>query len=173
MAFLFQLVLIVIPALNHPSNHMSKRKTKPESFIRNPVYPGGKEALQEFIRTNLRYPEEALKHRVEGSVKVLYDVDVFGKVIEAKVAHRIGYGCDEEALRLVRMLEYPKKKYQGLHVVFHMNITIHFRMNPASAPPSGSQVKLNYVPTEKSSQEKKPSGGNTYSYSIPIDPDKN
>ena len=42
-----------------------KKKTKPESFIQKPKYPGGKKVLDDFIRTNMRYPEEALEQRVE------------------------------------------------------------------------------------------------------------
>ncbi len=149
---------------------MAKRKAKPESFIRKPVFPGGNAAFQEFIRTNLRYPEEALRNRVEGPVKVAYDVDVFGKVIDAKVTHGIGYGCDEEALRLVRMMQFPKKKYQGMHVVFHMVITIHFRLNPVSSPGKDASVKLNYVQQEKKAEPNNNSSGATYTYSIRIDP---
>ncbi len=152
---------------------MAKRKAKPESFIRKPVFPGGNTAFQEFIRTNLRYPEEAVANRIEGAVKVAYDVDVFGKVIEAKVTHGIGYGCDEEALRLVRLMQYPKKKYQGMHVVFHMVVTIHFRLSPVSKPDTGASIKLNYVGDGKTTTPEKKNGGATYTYSIRIDPDKN
>lgn len=148
---------------------MAKRKAKPESFIRKPVYPGGNAALQEFIRTNLRYPEEALRNRIEGSVKVTYDVDVFGEVMDAKVTHSIGYGCDEEALRLVRSMKYPKKKYQGMHIVFHMSITIHFRLNPVNSPVKDASVKLNYVQEEKKTEPDNNSNGATYTYSIRID----
>src|SRR5688572_14876437 len=105
-----------------------KKKARPESFIKQPKYPGGKKALDEFIRTNMQYPEEALKNRVEGSVVVKYDVDVFGRVSDATITHGLGYGCDEEALRLVKLLRYEKKKYQGLRVTFHQSISIHFRL---------------------------------------------
>lgn len=155
------------------SKGMTKRKAKPESFIRNPVYPGGNAALQEFILSNLRYPEEAIRNRVEGSVKVAYDVDVFGKVTDAKVTHGIGYGCDEEALRLVRALQYPKKKYQGLHVVFHLSITIHFRLNPVGNQEQGAAIKLNYVSADQHIPPSPSGSGTTYTYSIRIDPEKN
>jgi protein TonB len=128
-----------------------KRKAKPESFIQQPKYPGGKKALDDFIKSNLVYPEEALKQRVEGSVTVNYDVDVFGKVSDAKVIHGIGYGCDEEALRVTKLLRYEKKTYRNLRVTHHQTIHIHFRL-PGASPVQEQpnvQVTYHYKPAEK------------------------
>ena len=128
-----------------------KKKTKPEAFIQRPKYPGGKKALDDFVKSNLVYPEEALKNRAEGSVRVAFDVDVYGKVISAKVTHGIGYGCDEEAIRLVLLLRYEKKMYRGLRVTHHENIYIHFRLPGAPAKPEQLPVQINYTykPSEK------------------------
>ncbi len=129
---------------------MSKSHRKPESFIKLPVYTGGHKALNEFVRSNLKYPEEALTNKIEGTVTVNYDVDIYGDVISTKVKHGLGYGCDEEACRIVKLLKYPKKKYQGMRVVFHMNINIHFRIHTASKPPVAQQeVKIVYNYVEK------------------------
>jgi TonB family protein len=117
---------------------------KPESFVKQPNYPGGKVALDEFIKQHLQYPDEALRNKVEGTVSVEHDVDIFGNVIEARIKHGIGYGCNEEALRLVKLLKYEKRRYKGLHVVFHKTININFKIHEASKPPEPSQtVKYN------------------------------
>jgi protein TonB len=129
---------------------------KPESFIRQPNYPGGKKAMDEFIRSNLRYPEEALKNRIEGTVAVNADIDVQGKVTTTKVKHGIGYGCDEEAKRVVRMLQFEKKKYRGLYVMFHRTINIHFKL-PGT---TGLNVAYQYKPTTPDDK--------TYDYTIRI-----
>lgn len=121
-----------------------KRKTKPETFIRKPIYPGGKKALDEFIRSNMHYPEEALKQKVEGSVKITYEVDVFGAVSHTVVKGGIGYGCDEEALRLVKLLRFEKKKYRGLHVVFHNTILIHFHLPGKVVTPKQQELNIVY-----------------------------
>src|SRR5436190_23893215 len=125
-------------------------KRKPESFIKQPIYPGGNKAMDEFIKKNLHYPEEAMQQRVEGTVAVEIDIDVYGAVSNAKVKHGIGHGCDEEAIRLVKLLKFQKKKYQGLFVMFHKTINIHFRLHDASKP-----VQLSY-------QYKEKAAGNTY-----------
>ncbi len=129
---------------------MNKNGRKPESFIKLPIYQGGQKALNEFVRSNLRYPEEALNNKIEGSVTVNFDVDIFGDVIATKVKHGLGYGCDEEACRVVKLFKYPKKKYKGMHVVFHMNINIHFKINTASKPVEPqTKIVYNYVEKKK------------------------
>ena len=129
---------------------MKKSNRKPESFIKLPVYPGGQKALNEFLNSNRAYPEEALLNKVEGTVSVEYDVNVFGNVISYRVKHGIGYGCDEEACRLVSLLKYPKHKYQGLHVVFHMKINIHFRLHQATKPiPPEQKIVYSYLEKKK------------------------
>ncbi len=140
-----------------------RKKAKPESFIRQPNYPGGKKALDEFIRTNLRYPEEAIKHKVEGLVSVKFDTDVFGVVVEASIVHGIGYGCDEEALRLVKLLRYEKKKYPGLRVTFHRSINIHFRLQDNRTAPEQKEVRIQYQYSESKPLK---SEGETFSYTI-------
>lgn len=125
-----------------------KRKSKPEKLVKQPNYPGGKKAMDEFIRTRLQYPEEAIKNKIEGAVAIEYNVDVFGNVMEAKIKHGIGYGCDEEAIRLVKLLKYEKKKYQGLHVVFHKSLIINFHLNNASVSSEKKELKINYQLTE-------------------------
>ncbi|MFN8143626.1 MAG: energy transducer TonB [Bacteroidia bacterium] len=134
---------------------------KPESFIRQPNYPGGKKALEKFLTENLKYPETALENKIEGTVSVSFDLDVFGDVSEVKVKHGIGYGCDEEAIRLVSMLKFEKKKYKGMRVIFHKSISIHFKLHQASKPPVAEQT-ITYQYTESKKPENKP----VYSYKI-------
>lgn len=138
---------------------------KPESFIRQPNYPGGKKALDAFIKENLRYPEQAIEQKVEGSVTVAFDLDVFGEVSEVRIKHGIGYGCDEEAIRLVSLLKYEKKKYKGFRVVFHNTMTIHFRLNEASKVPPPQQT-LNYQYSTKPKPPAGPPGTTTYEYKV-------
>ncbi len=131
---------------------MKKRQSaKPESFIRKPVYPGGTKAFNEFIRTELKYPDEAIQNKIEGIVSVSHDVDANGNVSEVKLKHGIGYGCDEEAMRIVKLLKYDAKKYRGMRVVFHNITNINFRLIPSIPPPESTTV-LNYSIKEKTTE---------------------
>lgn len=136
-------------------------------FIRLPKYPGGKRAFQEFIQKNLVYPAEALQNRIEGTVYVEYQVDGLGNVLDAEVIHGIGYGCDEEAVRVIRLMKFEKAKNRGLRVIATMRTKIHFRL-PTALPSQGIQLEYQVTPSspvqENPVPPSKPSGG--YEYTI-------
>jgi len=130
---------------------------KKKKFIKKQYYPGGQKALDKFLRDNIVYPKQALDNKIEGSVYVKYDISTEGNVVKAEVVKGLGYGCDEEAIRLVKMLKYTDAKQKGVHVKLSTKITIHFML-----PKSG--IIYNYVPTKEREQDK----SLTYSYHITI-----
>lgn len=71
-------------------------------------FPGGMVAFYKYIRKNLEYPPEAKSSKIKGKVFVSFVVDSTGFVRKetVKAIQGIGYGCDEEAVRLVK--ESPK-----------------------------------------------------------------
>lgn len=143
------------------------KQGKDRKFLALPEYPGGKDAFRKFIMENLRYPAEALEKRIEGEVHLRYWVEGNGKVTDAEVTHGIGYGCDEEALRLVKMLKYGTAKNRGLRVKSSMRTRISFKL------PSQPQVQYQYSTPEKKKVESpasKTGGSVTYTIRIPTKP---
>lgn len=127
-----------------------KDQQKEKKFLELPQYPGGKKAFQDFIKKNLRYPKEALENNIEGTVHVKYRVNGMGKVVNSEVTHGLGYGCDEEALRLVNMLKYGKAKNRGLRITASMRTRINFNL------PKKKGIQYEYTSTKKNtSQEDK------------------
>jgi TonB family protein len=63
---------------------------------------GGKDAYEKYLQQKLVYPEQALKNEVEGRVTIQFTVDDKGNLSNFKVINSVGFGCDEEAIRLVR-----------------------------------------------------------------------
>lgn len=95
-----------------------------------PMYPGGDEALMEFIGKSLVYPEMAIKAEVEGRVSVEFIVEKTGEVTNVKVLKSIGAGCDEEAVRVCRMLrKWNPGKQNGVPVRVRVVIPFVFRLN--------------------------------------------
>ncbi|MGB0864557.1 MAG: energy transducer TonB [Saprospiraceae bacterium] len=118
---------------------MSKKKTKKDDFIQKAFYKGGVEAMKEFILGNLKYPPEAAANQVEGTVHVQYHINQRGKVFKAKALTNHGHGLEEEAIRLVKMLEFEvPQRVRGLRVVFNKTTYIHFRL-PKSKPVTQEQ----------------------------------
>jgi TonB family protein len=73
-----------------------------------PEYVGGNNAMNAFIASNINYPQKAKETGIQGTVYVSFHVDENGNVVNAKVIKGIGKECDEEALRVIKMM--PKWK---------------------------------------------------------------
>jgi len=144
---------------------MAKEK-KEKHFIQKPIYPGGPQALRAFITKHLRYPDAARAAGVEGTVVVRYTIDYQGEVTDTKVISSLHKDCDEEAVRLVKLLKFrvPKQKRSG-KIQFHKSIKIHFKQPKAKAPqPSAVQYEITPASKPKEAEEGKKSDG--YSYTI-------
>ena len=82
----------------------------------------------EHVRTNLKYPEEAIKNNVQGQVVVEFVIDPKGNVTNTKVLQGIGHGCDEEALRVVSaMPAWIPGKQSGKPVAVKMKLPVLFQ----------------------------------------------
>ena len=67
-----------------------------------PQPQGGMAAFMAFVAENIRYPEAALRARVQGKVFVQFVVNADGSLVDFKVVKGIGAGCDEEAVRVIK-----------------------------------------------------------------------
>ncbi|WP_374164968.1 energy transducer TonB [Arcticibacter sp. MXS-1] len=67
-----------------------------------PEFPGGVEAFGNYLRKNLRYPASAVDNNVAGRVFVSFIVERDGTLTDIKVVKGIGFGCDEEAVRVLK-----------------------------------------------------------------------
>lgn len=101
--------------IKHHSNEFlqASSSSMPDSTIHKfvdqmPEFPGGEFALYNFISKNIQYPDSALKNEKERTVRVLYIVEKDGSLSNVVVKRPVGYGFDEEAIRLVKSM--PKWK---------------------------------------------------------------
>lgn len=124
-----------------------QREKKGKNFIKQPKFIGGQAALKKLVTKELTYPKEALEQKIEGTVKIAYTLNHKGKVIETKVISKLGYGCDEEAARIVKLFKFEVPKNRGVKVLFHKQIGIHFRL-----PKKKETPKKKTVTTEKTEQ---------------------
>ena len=69
-----------------------------------PSFPGGESEMISFILANIRYPEVARENNVYGKVYVKFMIDKEGKVVKPEILRGIGGGCDEEAIRILKMM---------------------------------------------------------------------
>lgn len=107
-----------------------KKETREDSFIKQPYYEGGDKALATFISSHLQYPNKSLENKIEGSVYLRYDIDIKGNVTDAKVVSGLDKHCNEEAIRVVKLLKFTvPKNPRKMRITFHKTIRIHFAIN--------------------------------------------
>lgn len=73
--------------------------------------PEPKKGLQQFykyIGNNFRYTSASIKNKISGKIIIQFIVDKDGKLVEPMVVKSLGYGLDEEAIRV--LLSYEKWK---------------------------------------------------------------
>ena len=136
-------------------NHKEKR------FINRPEYPGGKSALLKYISDHLQYPKDAMDQKIEGNVRVWYEVNDNGEVVDAKILQPLFPSCDEEALRLVRSLQYGRPKNYHLRVKTAFTINIRFRLKEAA-----QSLTIHYTQAAPSKPAKPTLPTETYTYTI-------
>lgn len=70
-----------------------------------PQFPGGYEKLNEYVKTNIRYPKAAFKRGIRGKVVVEFTVDIDGTILNAHVVEAAPYkSLNDEAIRLVNAM---------------------------------------------------------------------
>ena len=93
-------------------------------------FPGSEDSLNAFLHRNIRYPKDAKDKKIEGTVYVSFVVERDGDITDAKVVRDIGYGCGEEALRVLNTMPKWKPATQhGYAVRQQNNLPIRFSLN--------------------------------------------
>lgn len=92
-----------------------------------PQFPGGSGALKSYLESHKKYPEHARENELEGKVYVQFIVNADGSLSNIRLARGIGFGCDEEALRLVQsMPAWTSGTHQGQAVPVRYTLPITF-----------------------------------------------
>jgi TonB family protein len=92
-----------------------------------PSFPGGEEQMRKFISENVSYPSRALSANAQGRVIVRFVVRADGSISDVSVMKGIGYGCDEEAVRVVRsMPKWNPGIHEGRQVAVQRSLSIQF-----------------------------------------------
>jgi TonB family protein len=133
---------------------------KPKNFIQNPTFPGGSKGITAFIYQHLKYPKLAAEARLEGVVVLRYDIDNQGVIKKVTVLKSLGLGCDEEAIRVVKMMRFDMPTNRGLRVTFHKNIRVQFKIAPQKvvempAPQPVEQPQIQYSIVSSAPEVKK------------------
>jgi len=94
-----------------------------------PQYPGGEEVLLNFIAKNLKYPETAIRDKIQGKVRVRFLVTETGKIDSIKVLKSLDSACDKEAIRVLKTLpSFIPGKQNGVNVNVWYTLPVTFKL---------------------------------------------
>ncbi len=92
-------------------------------------FPGGEESLYQFIAKNIKYPPKAKRNNIEGKVLLTFIVNSEGDIENITIKNGIGGGCDEEAIRVVKLMPKWKSGTQnGRPVSSTFSLPINFSL---------------------------------------------
>lgn len=94
-------------------------------------FPGGKEALMEYLKKNLKYPESAKENEFEGKCYLQFIVSEHGYISNVKIRKGVTDcpECDQEAVRVIKaMPKWKPGKINGKPVNSTYTLPIAFKL---------------------------------------------
>lgn len=91
-------------------------------YEKMPELIGGLDSLH----SRLVYPQEAIENKIEGKVYVIVVIDSTGEQLCSRIIKSLGYGCDEEALRLIETSKFLPGVHKGKTYTMFVSIPIVF-----------------------------------------------
>lgn len=92
-----------------------------------PQYPGGKEALDKYLSSNMKYPQSAIDNGIEGVVDVAFVVKTDGSIGNIKIVRMVDPDLEAEAIRLVKgMPAWVPADQNGAPVEAQTQVQVNF-----------------------------------------------
>lgn len=133
------------PVVAKPDSKVSKKSEKKQTVLaceKMPQFPGGDVALMNYVRDNLKYPEEAMKSGVQGHVVVKFVVSADGSVASPEVIRSVSPELDAEAVRVVESLpRWTSGTVDGKPVDAWFTIPVFFRLKSDDADKTSKTAK--------------------------------
>lgn len=96
----------------------------------NASFPGGDVALSDWMRKNMKYPEECRKQGIQGRVVISFVVNKDGSIVDLETVRSPHPALAEEGLRVVKsMPKWKPAKENGKVVRSRFNVPIMFRLD--------------------------------------------
>lgn len=94
-----------------------------------PEFPGGMALVPEFLSKNIHYPNKARYKNIQGKVIVRFTVKKDGSLDYFYIVKGIGYGCDEEVIRVIKLMpKWTPGEREGEKVDVYYRLPVSFRL---------------------------------------------
>ncbi|MBI9037444.1 MAG: TonB family protein [Bacteroidales bacterium] len=97
-----------------------------------PIFKDRLYSFNDFIKDNMKYPEQAFSRSISGTVTVSFVIENHGKISNIYIENFIGGGCTEEAIRLINLLQWMPGIKDSKAVRTKMSLDIGFSLKNKS-----------------------------------------
>jgi len=162
LSLFFGLISILILSLPGKALSQTTSNDSVYSFVtKMPEYPDGQKGMLTYFIKNMKYPLAAYTNGFSGTAYVNFIVETNGNISDVLILKPVGYGCDEEAKRLVsEMTGWQPGEQDGKKVRVRSNVPVYFKeelypdsriyMDLDTMPvfPGGSVEFISYIESE-------------------------
>lgn len=112
------------------TQEVETEETQIFTVVESPAaYPGGVNALNQYLANNIKYPQQARETGTQGKVYLTFVVERDGSITDIKILRDIGSGCGDEAIRVVKaMPKWQPAKQRGKAVRMQFNLPVNFTL---------------------------------------------
>ena len=94
-----------------------------------PQFPGGPAEYLQYLKKHIEYPERALESRIKGVLKISFIVNPDGTLGDIKIIKGLGFGLDEEAIRVFKkMPRWKPGKRDGAATTVRLTYPVTFEI---------------------------------------------
>ncbi|MFT5885502.1 MAG: protein TonB [Arcticibacterium sp.] len=94
-----------------------------------PEFPGGVKEMYNFINSKIKYPPAAQRANISGRVFVKFVVEKDGSIGKIDILKGIGFGCDEEAERVIKsMPKWNPGRQNGKNVRVFFTMPVFYQL---------------------------------------------
>lgn len=123
--------LLLLVATSCPAQSLKDREEQIFTVVeKQPEFMGGMDSLRNHLLKNVDYPPEAKKAGIKDRVFVSFTVETNGSITDVQVLRGLGYGCDNEAMRVIKAMPRWKPGSQsGREVRVKYNLAVPFGLD--------------------------------------------
>ena len=94
-----------------------------------PEFPGGNDALVQYLVKNVKYPKKAFKEQVQGTVKARFIVETDGSISGEEIVQTVSEECDKETLRVIKKMPgWNPGRQGGVAVAVYFTLPVSFKL---------------------------------------------
>lgn len=121
---------VTIPKNNEVSLQYTEDEKIYQTVEQTAEFPGGLQALMNWLSQKIHYPEEAQENDIQGRVVVKFVVNKDGTISDVSILKSVHPSLDMEALRVVRQMpRWTPAKNNGHPVSSYFSLPINFRLS--------------------------------------------